>query len=326
MLPTPDTSHVPYSRVYEPAEDSFLLLDTLSSASETAFLSQRFHHLTKGPKPTTGREKGAPLVVEVGTGSGVVIGFVHAHAATLFGSSAVLTAGIDVNLFACRATVGTVRKAEADQKQVQQQQQQQQQQKPSSSSAPSGSDVESRQGSDIGSRGMGTTSSSNSALFLGAVRGDLLSPLGKGQVDVLIFNPPYVPTEELPVPTTRSTAEEEEDKTTTAMMSASARFEQDSYLLSLSYAGGKDGMEITDRLLEALPEGLSRRGCAYILLCAGNKPDEVKERIRAFGPEWRVLTVGDSGKQAGWEKLQIIRIWREEDGHNAQDGAQSEEA
>ncbi|RSM13985.1 hypothetical protein CEP52_001545 [Fusarium oligoseptatum] len=142
MLPTPDTSHVPYERVYEPAEDSYLLLDTLSSATETAFLNQAF-------------PDAAPLVVEVGTGSGVVLAFVNAHAQTLFGTRNILTAGVDMNAFACRATVGTVGKAEAD---------------------------------NVDTHG----------LYLGSCMGDLVSPWRQGSVDVLIFNPPYVPTPEMP--------------------------------------------------------------------------------------------------------------------------------
>ena len=71
MLPTPDTSHVSYDQIYEPAEDSYLLLDTLSSASETTFLRS---HFRTGP---------APLVVEVGTGSGVVLAFVVAPVSLL---------------------------------------------------------------------------------------------------------------------------------------------------------------------------------------------------------------------------------------------------
>ncbi|PSR88948.1 methyltransferase domain-domain-containing protein [Coniella lustricola] len=252
MLPTPDTSHVPYSRVYEPAEDSFLFLDTISSPSETAFLHQQF---------SAAGNSTAPLVVEVGPGSGVVIGFVNANAKAIFGTGA-LTAGIDVNGFACNATATTAKKA-ADE------------------------------------------NPDTCGHFLGALKGDLVSPLRDGQVDVLIFNPPYVPTADLPVQDSRLTMEEGQ------VLTSSARFDRDSYLLSLSYAGGKNGMEITDRLIAALPNALSARGCAYILLCAGNKPEEVKARIENFGPEWRVLTVGDSGKQAGWEKLQIIRIWRE---------------
>lgn len=70
-------------------------------------------------------------------------------------------------------------------------------------------------------------------------------------------------------------------------------------------------METTDRLLSQLSEILSPdRGVAYILLCAQNKPEEVKSRIKGWGTGWAVETVGTSGKKGGWEKLQIIRIWR----------------
>lgn len=84
-------------------------------------------------------------------------------------------------------------------------------------------------------------------------------------------------------------------------------------------------METTDRLIASLPSTLSPRGVAYILLCAQNKPEVVKERIRAWSPsspssseaergqKWKAETVGFSGKQAGWEKLQIVRIWRDGD-------------
>ena len=254
MLPTPDTSHVPYSRVYEPAEDSFLLLDTLSSDSEKAFLQSRFQHAP-------------PLVVEVGPGSGVVIAFVTAHAQPLFGSTAVLTAGVDLNAHACRATGATAQKATAEHP-------------------------------------------ATAGLFLGGATGDLTSPWRRGTIDVLIFNPPYVPTPELPAPPPPPPATGKD----AVSSSPGSSFEQDSYLLALSYAGGRDGMETTDRLLAALPDALSPRGCAYVLLCAQNRPDEAKRRVRAFGPSWRAETVGTSGRQAGWEKLQIVRIWRAQDG------------
>ena len=249
LLPTPDTSHVSYSRVYEPAEDSFLLLDTLSAASEVSFLTGRFRDHV-------------PLVLEVGTGSGVVIGFINAQAQPLFGTRNVLTAGIDINNFACKATYATAANAEEENPETH-------------------------------------------GRYIGSTQGDLTSPFRDGQVDILVFNPPYVPTDELPKQDRRFISDADSgDK---------ADFERDSYLLSLSYAGGKDGMETTDRLIDSLPSVLSKQGCAYVLLCAQNKPEEVKQRIRGFGPDWKVLTVGESGKQAGWEKLQIIRIWREND-------------
>ncbi|KAK6864404.1 hypothetical protein PG990_006159 [Apiospora arundinis] len=286
MLPTPDTSHVAFERVYEPAEDSYLLLDTLSSESETAFLKSRFGPssssadaaaatTTTTPTSAAGTIP-APFVVEIGPGSGVVIGFVNAHATHIFGTSSVLTAAIDVNRHACAATQETARKAAAD--------------------------------VAVSSPKAATTSpspSKSSGTFLDAMQGDLTSPLRPGSVDVLIFNPPYVPTEELP-----------RQPTATDMVTSETAptFQDDSYLLSLSYAGGVDGMEITDLLIGRLPEVLApHRGCAYVLLCAQNKPEAVKQRVREFGRAWRAETVGSSGKQAGWEKLQIVRIWREEE-------------
>ena len=245
MLPTPDTSHVPYARVYEPAEDSFLLLDTLSSASETTFLAARFLNSTN-----------PPLILEVGPGSGVVLAFLTANAVPIFGTRAILTVGVDLNRFACAATAKTAAKAAGE-------------------------------------------TPATAGLFLDAVQGDLVAPVRDGAVDVLVFNPPYVPTEALPAP-----------PPTDANVGATT-FEEDSHLLALSYAGGRDGMETTDRLIAALPKTLSERGCAYLLLCAQNRPDEVKARLRNFGPAWRAETVGTSGKQAGWEKLQIVRIWRD---------------
>ncbi|RYP87335.1 hypothetical protein DL769_000539 [Monosporascus sp. CRB-8-3] len=281
MLPTPDTSHVAYERVYEPAEDSFLFLDTLSSAGESAFLRERFldnpgnaanHGASSQPSPPP------PLVVEIGPGSGVVIGFVNAHAGALFGTREVLTAAVDVNGHACRATGETARKAAA-------------------------------------------ASPKTRGTYLGAVQGDLAAPLRDGCVDVLIFNPPYVPTPEMPRRPGGGDEEEEGDRkgggggggqADDELLRPGARttYDGDSYLLALSYAGGRDGMETTDRLIANLPRVLSERGCAYVLLCAQNRPEDAKARIRGFGEGWRAETVGSSGKTAGWEKLQIIRVWR----------------
>lgn len=255
MLPTPSTSHVDFERIYEPAEDSYLLLDTLSSESEKEFLQERFKPEIPGDKR---RSSSSPLVVEVGTGSGVVLSFVHAHAELIFGRSDILTAGVDVNRHACKATEETVSVAEKEQREQ----------------------------------------AKSHGFYIGNVLGDLTTPIRPGSVDVLIFNPPYVPTPDLP-----------------ALPGAQdlkySSYEVDSHLLSLSYAGGADGMETTNRLLDDLPNILSNdRGCAYILLCAQNKPEEVKKRVMSLESSFSVETVGISGKKAGWEKLQIIRIWR----------------
>ena len=251
MIPTPSTSHVNYNRVYEPAEDSYLLLDTLSAPAETAFLHDRC-------SPTTV----SPLAVEVGTGSGVILAFIAANAERLFGRNDLATIGIDVNDFACRATADTLNLAIKE--------------------APS----------------------DQAAMFCDSINGDLLASLRPKSVDILVCNPPYVPTETLPNEDNLDDFADRED------FASDEAFERDSRLLALAYAGGADGMEITNRLLDQLPEALSDRGVAYILLCAQNRPEAVKERIRTWAGGWSAETVGSSGKKAGWEKLCILRIWR----------------
>jgi release factor glutamine methyltransferase len=237
MLPTPSTSHICFDRVYEPAEDSYLLLDTLSSAAEVAFLQGRLQH---GPSTP-------PLVLEVGVGSGVVLAFAAANAGRIFGRHDVLALGIDINIFACKAAAQTVRNALTDREH-------------------------------------------DRTVFL-----------------VFIFNPPYVPA-------TLPDFERHGEYNTMPQGKSETSFEQDSYLLELSYAGGDDGMVVTNKMLQQLPELLSQgRGVGYVLLCAQNRPEIVKQQIRDWGSGWSAETVGSSGTKAGWEKLAILRIWRSVD-------------
>jgi release factor glutamine methyltransferase len=187
-----------------------------------------------------------------------VLSFLHAHTEKILGRSDILTAGVDVNRFACKATQETIRVAELQQR----------------------------------------IQALSHGFYLGSILGDLASFFKTEKIDLLIFNPPYVPTPDLP----RLPNEEITTATT---------YDDDSHLLSLSYAGGMDGMEVTNRLLQSLPEILNRtRGCAYVLLCAQNKPENVKEWIKSWGSAWEVETAGATGTRGGWEKLQILRIWR----------------
>lgn len=250
MLPTPSTSHVSFDNIYEPAEDSYLLLDTLSSPTETAFLAERF------PAGSY-----VPLVTEVGVGSGVVLAFAAANSQTIFGRNDVAFLGTDVNLLAAKAAAQTVENAVAE-----------------------------------------ANGNRTKPAVLSTIVSDLTSAVRDHEIDVLVFNPPYVPTPDLPLPVQDLDADKEID--------SQARFERDSKLLELSYAGGADGMETTNRLLDQLPHILSHRGVAYILLCAQNKTEEVKARIRSWPGGWSAETVGSSGKKAGWERLCIVRVWR----------------
>ena len=245
MLPTPSTSHTSFSKtIYEPAEDSFLLLNTLSSPTESAWLQT---HLAP--------QSHAPIIAEIGTGSGVVVGFLAAHAKKIFGRDDVLVLGADVNMDACTGTKTTVREALVEQ--------------------------------------------GSHSIYLASICADLCGSIRDGSIDVLVLNPPYVPTDVLPALPQETSASQ-------------SQFEMESHLLSLSYAGGRKGMETTDRLLNDLPRVLSPRGVAYVMFCAQNEPEEVKMRIdREWSGKWRGETVGRSGKMAGWEKLEILRISRQ---------------
>ena len=265
MLPTPSTSHIDVNRVYDPAEDSFLLLDTFSSPAESEFLQQRLG-MKRTNQGLASVPTISPLVVEVGTGSGVVVSFITAHAKTIFGRNDIMIVGTDINPFACQATQETVAKA-------------------------------CRNGSKPLVQG------AVSAVFMNSLNMDLANALRPGTIDVLIFNPPYVPTPDVP----QMPGAEMEDEGGVSSMD----FDTNSHMLALSYAGGRDGMETTNRLVAQLPLLLSAdTGTAYILLCHQNRPQEVMQSIRNWGTQWSVEVAGQSNKTSGWEKLCVIRIWR----------------
>ena len=143
------------------------------------------------------------------------------------------------------------------------------------------------------------------ATYLTTINSSLLTGLRPQQIDLLIFNPPYVPTLDVPIVITPET---------NLLQGKLAAHDRDSHLLSLSYSGGKDGMEVTNRLLEDLPNYLSQRGVAYVLLCKANKVEEIIKRIQTWPKDedrkWKAEVVRSSGKQAGWERLVVLRIWR----------------
>ena len=232
MLPTPNTDHIDPNTIYSPAEDSYLVLDTLTA--DAPFLRSRF--------PPTAP---TPLILELGTGSGIITAFISSNPLALFDREDLHLLGTDANVLACAATEMTL------------------------------------------------SLTPKPEHFLGALVADLASPLRRNLVDVLVFNPPYVPTSDVP-----SLIGEE----------GTTRFDEESRLLALTYAGGADGMEVTRRVLDGLGEVLSERGVAYILLCRSNKPDEVTARLRGEG--WMCEKAGGSGKKGGIERLEVWRIWR----------------
>ncbi|XP_022104517.1 hemK methyltransferase family member 2-like [Acanthaster planci] len=109
---------------------------------------------------------------------------------------------------------------------------------------------------------------------------DLLSALQPrlhGKVDVLVFNPPYVVT----------SSEEVESSS-----------------IASSWAGGKDGREVLDRLLPHVAKLLSAEGVFYLLLIKENNPDEVEQILAAQKLSCEVVLE----RRAGPEHLSVLRF------------------
>jgi len=98
--------------------------------------------------------------------------------------------------------------------------------------------------------------------------------------DLIVFNPPYVPTEDL---------EKEDDSI-------------NGYDLAVN--GGKDGREIIDSFLEKLPNHLEKEGVCYLLVSSLNNPVEIIENLKL-----KKLNVEIIGSQKlFFEELFVLRI------------------
>eukprot|EP01104_Vermistella_antarctica_P011040 TRINITY_DN3027_c0_g1_i2.p1 TRINITY_DN3027_c0_g1~~TRINITY_DN3027_c0_g1_i2.p1 ORF type:complete len:227 (+),score=52.94 TRINITY_DN3027_c0_g1_i2:230-910(+) len=221
MISTPLYGHLKeaeFEFVYEPAEDTFLMLDALEL--DEAFLNQTL-------RPS--------LCVEVGTGSGCVTAFLG----SLLKKPSLLLA-TDVNPAACCAAQETFRINKVKNAQV--------------------------------------------------ICGDLIFPLlpsVRGNVDVLIFNPPYVPTGP------DDDLVEDEDG-----------IERDGGgALRAAWAGGKDGREVLDRLLPHIKELLSPNGCLYLVVLEENDPEDIASILKRDGIEAKEI----AKRRAGGELLSIIK-------------------
>ncbi|KAL4246777.1 PrmC-related family protein [Abortiporus biennis] len=213
MLPTPDYSHLSskdFEDVYEPAEDTFILLDALE---------QDAHFL---------RERKPKICLEIGSGSGVVSAFVS----SILGGSSALYLATDINQHASQCTLRTARqnKIQIDP--------------------------------------------------LTAHLSDPFSPRLENQVDILIFNPPYVPTPKDEAITGQGT-------------------------ITGAWAGGQDGMSITDVLLSKVQTLLSNTGVFYLVAIKQNDVPAIQRRmLEHFSLNSEVVLQ----RRAGREHLFVIKF------------------
>ncbi|TCD62043.1 S-adenosylmethionine-dependent methyltransferase [Steccherinum ochraceum] len=103
-------------------------------------------------------------------------------------------------------------------------------------------------------------------------------------VDILIFNPPYVPTYD-----------------------SESQEAQDGKDIRGSWAGGTDGMRITDILLECVDGLLSPRGRFYLVAVKENNIPELQRRMRElYDLESKIILQ----RRAGREHLHVICFMR----------------
>lgn len=127
-----------------------------------------------------------------------------------------------------------------------------------------------------------------------------------GPLDVLIFNPPYVPT----------SAEELRDalrqlRAAPSSDAAERAVGKEADLLPLAWCGGDRGREVLDRLLPDLSRLLRRGGLAYIVALEENEPDEIVAVAAEAAARRGHRLVGEVAlRRYTGERLCVIRVER----------------
>ncbi|XP_014469179.1 PREDICTED: hemK methyltransferase family member 2 [Dinoponera quadriceps] len=193
--------------VYEPSEDSYLLIDALEADLE----------VLEAIKPV--------ICLEIGSGSGVVI---TALAMALKRYHSAHFIAVDINPDACKAT----RKTSLD-----------------------------------------------NSVVVNVLQMNLLDCIRiRGQVDVILFNPPYVATE----------------------------YEEvlDDRLVFKTWAGGKHGRQVMEQVFSTIPEILSDAGLFYLVVIKENDPEYILSAFQKLNMSGRIVCE----RKVRGEHLYVLRF------------------
>lgn len=105
----------------------------------------------------------------------------------------------------------------------------------------------------------------------------------KSQLSVIIFNPPYVPTDQ--------------DEFQRALTQRD---------ISASWAGGCNGREVIDRFLEQVPSYLCDDGVVYLVVIDINNVPDTLEFARKHALHGTIV----AERSAGIEKLYVLRLYK----------------
>lgn len=108
------------------------------------------------------------------------------------------------------------------------------------------------------------------------VRADLFRGI-EGKFDLIIFNPPYLPTDTK---------------------------ERNSQWINYALDGGENGRETIDRFLKSLPDHLRPGGCALLLISSLTGPGEVQEMARTAGLAVKMV----ASDRCFFERLYVLRL------------------
>lgn len=147
-----------------------------------------------------------------------------------------------------------------------------------------------------------TRATVNTALCNGAIVDAVLTSLvdgisarGRRLFDIVLFNPPYVPTEEL-----CSLAVNPIKDHILADINADI-------LIEATWAGGADGRHWIDRIIPMVDGLLSENGVMYMVVIDANKPEEI---IKWINDGWGICAEMIARRRFGVELLGILKFWR----------------
>ena len=225
----PSLSHLSFhdfDEVYEPAEDTYLFLDALLHEMDNESFAEGRN-----------QDEGPFIVLEIGCGSGVVSVFVRNQWKTRSGDWELQSFVTDVNRRALEVALETDRANNG----VNSNQRRSETDESTDSANPKSSSA--------------STGTINPPLFLHSMEAilcDLATPLLsrlQGQIDVLLFNPPYVPTED---------------------------DEVGIHDISAAWAGGVKGRRVVDRAIPQMAQLLRpKSGKAFVVTVDDNRPSEM---------------------------------------------------